>query len=143
MTPSQNCLQMIAEFEGFRATPYSDIANNPTIGFGHKILQTEYFDSVTRSQATDMLTEDACQAGKCVDCVVTIDLNQNQFDALVDFVYNLGIGNLEKSTLLKLLNSGDYNGAAQEFTKWDMAGGKISDGLLRRRQAEQNLFMKG
>ena len=68
--------------------------------------------------------------------------SQNEFDALVDFAFNCGCGNLNNSTLLKKLNAGDYEGAAQEFLKWDMAAGHHMAGLLRRRQAEELLFLK-
>lgn len=74
--------------------------------------------------------------------MVEVPLNQNQFDALASFTYNLGETNLSSSTLLKKLNAKDYTGASNEFLKWNRAGGKVLNGLVRRREAERNLFLK-
>ena len=142
MTPSAACLGLIKAFEGFRATPYSDAAGHATVGYGHKITPDEHFDAITTSQANDLLDTDACKTGEYVNCVVTVELNQNQFDALVSFTYNLGIGNLEKSTLLEMLNQGDYSGAAEQFLRWDKAGGETLPGLVHRRLADSELFSK-
>jgi lysozyme len=76
-----------------------------------------------------------------VNKLVTYTINQNQFDALVDFSFNLGLGNLGSSTLLKKLNAGDIKGAAEEFLRWDKAGGKVLAGLTKRRKAERDLFL--
>ena len=73
--------------------------------------------------------------------MVTCDLNQNQFDALVSWVYNLGPANLQASTLLKVLNAGDYAGVPAQIMRWNKAGGKVLEGLTRRRQAEADLFV--
>ncbi len=94
----------------------------------------------TQEQAEQWLQEDVQSAVDAVNRLVTVQLTQNQFDALVDFTFNLGSGNLQSSTLLRLLNAGNYAGAAGEFEKWDKAGGQALPGLLRRRQAERDLF---
>jgi lysozyme len=94
----------------------------------------------TQEQAEQWLQEDIQSAADAVNRLVTVELTQQEFDALVDFTFNLGAGNLQSSTLLRLLNSGDYTGAAGEFDKWDRAGGQVLAGLLRRRQAEADMF---
>jgi lysozyme len=94
----------------------------------------------TQEQAEQWLQEDVQSAADAVNRLVTVELTQQEFDALVDFTFNLGAGNLQRSTLLRLLNSGDYTGAAAEFQKWDKAGGQVLAGLLRRRQAEADMF---
>lgn len=142
MSPSQNCLSLIRAFEGFRSTPYIDAAGHGTIGFGHKITPDEHFDAITLSQANDLLDSDASKTGEYVNCVVTKELNQNQYDALVCFTFNVGIGNLEKSTLLQKVNEGDMQEAAEQFLVWDKARGQTLLGLQHRRMAESELFSK-
>ena len=88
------------------------------------------------------MAEDVKKAEADVNARLNVEVTQNEFDALVDFAFNCGCGNLNNSTLLKKLNAGDYEGAAQEFLKWDMAAGHHMAGLLRRRQAEELLFLK-
>jgi GH24 family phage-related lysozyme (muramidase) len=94
----------------------------------------------TQDQAEQWLQQDIQVAAQAVNRMVTVTLTQPEFDALVDFTFNLGTGSLQKSTLLRLLNAGDYKGAAAEFDKWDKAGGKVMAGLLRRRQSEEQMF---
>ena len=96
--------------------------------------------SCTQEEAEQWLQQDIQVAAQAVNGMVTVALTQPEFDALVDFAFNLGTGNLQHSTLLRLLNAGDYKGAAAEFEKWDRAGGKVMAGLLRRRQAEEQMF---
>ncbi|PRP70248.1 muraminidase, partial [Chromobacterium amazonense] len=86
------------------------------------------------------LQQDLAKFEVGVSRLVKVQLRQNQFDALVSFSYNLGLGSLQNSTLLRLLNQGDYAGAAGQFILWDKAGGKVLPGLQRRRAAEQALF---
>jgi lysozyme len=95
----------------------------------------------TQQQAEQWLMQDVQAAASAVSRLVTVPMTQGEFDALVDFVFNLGAGSLQHSTLLRLLDAGDYHGAALEIVKWDRAGGKEVAGLLRRRQAEQVEFM--
>lgn len=134
-------LQLIADFEGFRAHVYRDIAGYPTIGYGHKLRDGErYPDGIDAASALALLREDAGTAAACVNRLVTVPLTQHQFDALVSFTYNLGCGALQRSTLLRLLNAGDYTGASRELLRWDRAAGSISEGLLNRRVAERALF---
>ncbi len=125
--------------EGLRTQSYQDSVGVWTIGYGH--TSGVHAGMVCdQDQADEWLSEDIQGAAYVVNKVVTAPLNQNQFDALVDFVFNLGSGNFQSSTLLRLLNQGDYAGASKEFPKWNHAGGKELAGLTIRRLAEQALF---
>jgi lysozyme len=95
---------------------------------------------MTRDQAQALLAQDVGTAASCVNDVVAIELTQDEFDALVDFVFNLGTQAFTGSTLLRELNAGDLTAAAAQFDQWDRAGGVVVAGLLRRRQAEAALF---
>lgn len=134
-------LQLIENSEGFSSTVYNDVAGIPTIGYGHRVRPGESFpDGVTQAQAQAILSSDVQTAEAAVTRLVTVPLTQGQFDALVDFTYNLGAGNLETSTLLRDLNAGNYDAAASQLLVWDHAGGKVQPGLQARRQAEYNMF---
>jgi lysozyme len=141
---NQAGLNLIKSFEGFSAKAYLDIVGVPTIGYGCTIGVTKQDvvngRTVTEQQAEQLLSTELASHEMAVSQCVTVALNDNQFAALVSFSYNLGDGSLRSSTLLKLLNSSNYVGAANEFPKWDHAGGKVVDGLERRRLAEQALF---
>lgn len=143
MQPSENLFNMVKEFEGFRANAYPDpgTGGEPwTIGYGHT-GGVRRGDVCDEAQADYWLRQDVKTAVSAVQDYVAVPVNQNQFDALVDFVYNVGSGNFAKSTLLKKLNAGDYEGAANEFPRWNKAGGKVMAGLTRRREAEKALFL--
>lgn len=145
MRASENGINLIKQFEGCKLTAYQDSVGVWTIGYGW----TQPVDGkpvakgmvTTQQKANQLLTEGVAQYEKGVTNLVTVPLNQNQFDALVDFAYNLGVNALKGSTLLKKLNAGDYAGAANEFTKWNKAAGKELAGLTRRREAEKSLFL--
>lgn len=139
MEYSPDGLKLTESFEGCRLQAYLDSVGVPTIGYGHTHGVTMGM-TCTQEQADAWLQEDVQGAVQVVNNLVTVPLTQQQFDALVDFTFNLGTGALQHSTLLRLLNSGDYQGAAGEFEKWDKAGGKVLPGLLRRRQAERDMF---
>lgn len=117
-----------------------------TIGIGHtgKVNGAAIKPGlvITTQQAYDLLDEDAAEATKYVNKFVMVTLNQNQFDALVDFTFNVGAGNFQSSTLLKKLNIRDFTGAANEFTKWNKSGGVVLPGLVTRRKKERELFLK-
>ena len=145
MNISDSGLDFIMAHEGIRLSAYPDPATGGepwTIGVGHT-GGVQPGDTCTQEQAREWLREDAQTAVRCVNQSVGRDLTQNQFDALVSLVFNIGCGNFGKSTLLKCLNAGNDNAAAQEFLKWDRAGGKEMAGLLKRRQDESALFMLG
>lgn len=134
--------ELIAEFEGFRAKPYQDAVGVWTIGYGHTEGVGPSTKRVTKKQALELLEKDAAKAATAVRDLVHVRLTQNQFDALVSFTFNLGAGALAESTLLRLLNEGDYTGARKQFVFWDHAGGQVLEGLKVRRQAEAALFAK-
>lgn len=134
-------------FEGLSLKPYADIVGIPTIGYG----ATYYEDGtkvslsdphISESRATDLLAAHINEQAAYVEKLVKVAINDNQFGAIVSFTFNVGSGNLKNSTLLKKLNSGDISGAAEEFLRWDKAGGKQVAGLTRRRQAERSLFLQ-
>lgn len=136
-------LALIKSFEGLRLEKYKDAVGKWTIGYGHLILPNENFSHpITEAEAEALLRTDLLMTERGVRKAVTVDLNQNQFDALVAFTFNLGAGNLQSSTLLKLLNQGEYAQAADQFLRWNKAGGKVLAGLTRRREAERALFLK-
>lgn len=133
-------LKLTEAFEGCRLKAYQDIVGVWTIGYGHT-RNVKPGDVCTLEQAEEWLKEDVQD---CVDAInknLKVEVSQAQFDALVDFSFNLGVGALLRSTLWKKLQAGDYRGAANEFPKWDMAGGKHVAGLTRRRLAEQKMFL--
>ncbi|WP_417764674.1 lysozyme [Shewanella chilikensis] len=132
--------EIIKEFEGLRLEAYKCPADVWTIGYGHTRAVVPG-DVITEKEAEDFLSEDVEDAEDAVNAYVDVKLNQNQFDALVSFVYNLGAGNFRSSTLLRKLNAGDYLGAANEFKRWNKSGGVTLNGLVRRREAEANLFI--
>ena len=138
-------LALLKEFEGLKLTAYKDIVGVPTIGYGSTdgITEQDVINkkTITKSEAEDLLLDDLERFEHGVSKCVTVQLNENEFSALVTFSYNLGMGSLQKSTLLKLLNAGDKSGASQEFLKWNKAGGHEVAGLTRRRTAEQKLFL--
>ncbi len=141
MIISTNGLNLIKHFEGLRLRAYQCSANVWTIGYGHTADVGEN-DVITEEEALSFLRQDVAESERAVNKHVHVPLTQNQFDALVSFVFNLGVGNFRTSTLLKKLNAGDDDGAAQEFGRWIHAGGKALPGLVRRREAERALFLK-
>lgn len=147
MEISDKGLNLIKKFEGFSSTPYLCPAHIPTIGYGNTFYEdgTKVAlddEPISEERATELLKYIADKTFSAfVNRTVDVELNQNQFDALVSFAYNLGNGSLESSTLLKKLNAGDYDGAADEFIRWNKAGGKILTGLTKRRTEERELFL--
>ena len=139
MQMSDKGLALTQQFEGLSLTAYRDIVGVWTNGYGntHSVVPGS---TITLTQAISDLRSNISGSEKVVNQSVTVPLTQNQFDALVDFVFNLGAGAFQGSTLLRKLNTKDYTGAAGEFPKWNHAGGKVVDGLTRRRLAEQQLF---
>ena len=146
MEYSKNGAHLTESFEGLRLTAYADPGTGGapwTIGYGHTGLDVHPGLTITQEQAEELLMQDTQKAAAAVNAKVTGDITQEEFDALVDFVFNVGAGNFAASTLLKKVNSGDIHGAAAEFEKWDMAAGKHMAGLLRRRHAEAEEFLSG
>jgi lysozyme len=143
LTYGKDGLALTQSSEGCRLTAYQDSVGVWTIGYGHTGPDVYKGLTITQNEATALLLKDVQTAADCVNRLVTVPLSQEEFDALVDFVFNIGTGHFSTSTLLRLLNTGDYEGAANEFTKWSKAGGVVLAGLLKRRQAEADLFRKG
>jgi len=132
-------IELIKHFEGCELEAYKCAAGVWTIGYGH--IKGVTSDSViTQEQAEQMLVEELNEYEGYINNMVTTPLSQNQFDALVSWVYNLGGGNLKASTLLKVVNSGEFDGVPAQIMRWNKAGGKVLEGLTRRRQAEADLF---
>ena len=144
---SEQGVNLIKSFEGFSSVPYNDGVGVMTIGYGHALRKNDkHLNKVTEEQAVEILKEDVSIAVKHVNNLVKVDITQNQFDALVSFAFNVGVGNLKNSTLLKKLNQGDYIGAADEFLRWNKGrvNGVMKEmkGLTRRRVAERALFLE-
>src|SRR5579859_5405315 len=134
-------LELLKKSEGFRDRIYSDVAGFRTIGFGHRVTAGECFpDGITLDQALQILAADVMVAEAAVSRLVKVSLNQGQFDALVDFVFNLGAGRLASSTLLGYLNAGRYDAAAWQLLAWDHAGSHELTSLKARREAEFQLW---
>jgi len=130
-------LELLKQSEGFRSHTYNDVNGFPTIGYGHRLLDHESFPAgISEAQAAGMLAADVRSAEQAVARLVKVPLTQGQFDALVDFCFNLGVGRLASSTLLKVLNGGRYADAAEQLLRWDIAGGEVNAGLKARREAE-------
>jgi GH24 family phage-related lysozyme (muramidase) len=152
---SSQGVELIKNFEGFSDKLYNDPVGHCTVGYGTLIhrgncdghsSEQPYVSGVTKERAAELLTQEASGFAGTINNKVTVPLNQNQFDALVSFVYNVGPGNFEKSTLLKLLNQGKYDSVPTELRKWTKArqNGQLVDlpGLVKRRVAEAELFVK-
>lgn len=139
-TTSQKGIDLIKEFEGFRARAYMCPANVLTIGYGHtKSCQPGQVISMARGE--QLLKEDLKRFENAVNVLVKVPLNQNQFDALVSFAFNVGVNAFKNSTLLRVLNQGNYDRASSELMRWVNGGGKKLPGLVRRRKAEKALFL--
>jgi lysozyme len=134
-------LDLVKRSEGFREHIYEDVAGLPTIGYGHRVLPHESYPAgIAEPQAAELLSRDLAGSEQMVRHLVRVPLTQGQFDALVDFCFNMGAGRLAASTLLKALNRGRYDDAAEQLLRWDLVDGEVSPGLRTRRQAELHLW---
>ena len=140
MNISKKGIDLIKRFEGCRLKAYRCPAGVWTIGYGHT-NNVRPDDIITQDDAEELLKRDLKVHEDNVKRVVKIALTQNQFDALVSFEYNVGYGAFANSTLLKLLNAGNYNGASKQFERWVYAGDRVLEGLVKRRKAERELFL--
>ena len=150
MTPSKHAEALIQTYEGFSGKAYKCPNRILTIGWGHT-QGVKKGDVCSKEQALIYLRQDLAVAADAVNRLVTVPLNQNQFDALCDFVFNIGAKKFKTSTLLKKLNQSDYQGAANQFSRWVYGGDQDGDGdvdrkdalpgLIKRRKAEKNLFL--
>jgi lysozyme len=140
---SDQAVLFIMEHEGLRLEPYRDVAGYWTIGIGHLVTKDRGAPRpppITRPAAMELLRIDLLKAARSVLQLVGVPLHESQYTALLSFVFNLGGGALQASTLLRRLNRADYAGAAAEFPRWNKAGGRVVLGLTKRRSAEQRLF---
>ena len=139
MKYSKTALQLVEHFEGCELQAYQDSGGVWTIGYGHT-QNVHQGMKITLQEAELYAQRDLEIAETYVNALVNVPLTQEEFDALVDFVFNLGPESFKKSTMLELLNRGEYQLAAAQFDLWDHCGGKILAGLLQRRKAEAELF---
>mgnify|MGYP001250603974 FL=1 len=141
MKVSQDCIQLVKYFEGFEDTAYLCPANVWTIGYG-RTRNVKEGDKVTEVQAERDLLEELEEFKHQVLNSVKVELKQNELDALTSWTYNLGVGNLKSSTLLKKLNAGNKDEVPAEMVRWNKANGKVLAGLTKRREAEAELWAK-
>jgi lysozyme len=134
-------MNLLKKSEGFRSRVYQDVAGFPTIGYGHRLLHPDSFpNGIDEPQAANLLLSDVRDAEQAVERLVKVPLTQGQYDALVDFCFNLGAGRLSSSTLLKALNAGRYDDAVEQLLRWDHAGNRQCAALKARREAEAELW---
>ena len=137
---SDDGFALTKKFEGLRLTAYQDQVGVWTIGYGHTGREVHGGMAISQDQADVLLHSDVASAVACVNRAVKTEISQCQFDALVDFVFNLGCARLLSSTLLRHVNAGEFDLAAAQFLVWDHAGGVVVPGLLVRREAEMAVF---
>ena len=147
--------QLAAPFEGLHRVgadgmiyPYHDPVGYPTIGYGHLLSRVRWeslskYHAITKAEASSLLVADLHKAARGVSRLIKVPLSEEQFAALVDFSFNVGTGNLEISTLRRLVNRQEYAAAAEQFSRWVFAAGVKLPGLVRRRAAERALFLAG
>jgi lysozyme len=154
MQMSQHGLGLLQQWEGFELNVYNDSAGLPTIGVGHLLTKSElssgkiaingvpvrYANGITQQQALDLLQQDLAPTTQAVTNGAKVQLSQNQFDALTSFAFNVGISAFTNSTLLKLLNQGQYAQVPAQLLRWTRAGGRVVQGLVNRRQNEIKLW---
>lgn len=138
---SRKSLDLIKQFEGCKLSAYLCPAGVWTIGWG-RTTNVKRGDTCTQAQADAWLVQEYDAFERKVCALIKVAVTPNQLGALVSFAYNVGVGELQSSTLLRLLNQGDYAGAAAQFARWNRAAGKTLAGLTRRRKAEADLFVQ-
>lgn len=132
-------IDLIKSFEGLSLQVYHDVVGLLTVGYGHR-TNLAWGESISQETADQLLEQDLKHFSDGVTKLLKVELNENQFSALVSFAYNLGIGSLEHSTLLKMCNQNKLTECQNQFGKWCHAGGHVVPGLVRRRNAERDLF---
>jgi lysozyme len=138
-------INLIKQFEGLRLKAYLCPAKIWTIGYGHTAMAgppaPKSGMTITEAEASAILVQDVSKFAQGVAAMIKVPVTENQFGAVVSMAFNVGLGAMGKSTLMRKLNAKDYAGAANEFMKWTKASGKVLPGLVRRRQAERTLFL--
>ena len=142
MRYSADGIKLTKEFEKCRLSAYPDVKGVPTIGWGHTGPEVFIGLKWTQEQCDQQLVLDSLHAQNAVNSLVHVNLTQEEFDSLVDFVFNIGAGAFQRSTMLRLLNDDQLDFAANEFEKWKYSGGKEIAGLIRRRAAERDEFLR-
>lgn len=137
---NQRGIELIKTFEGFKPEPYVCLGGYLTIGYGHKLLPSDPYKVVTPEKAEIILRSDLRKIERSVLKYIDVEINEDQFSALVSFTFNLGPAVLQRSALRQKINYSQYEEAAKEFQKWVYAGGKKIMGLVRRRKLESDLF---
>lgn len=155
MRMSQVGVKLLVQLEGFKEQVYRDSAGLPTVGVGHLLTQDElssgrivladgrvldFRDGLTKGEVADLLRDDLPRFEEAVERLVVVPLEQYQFDALVSFAFNVGTGAFKRSTLLRLLNDGDYAAVPGQLTRWNKAGGRVIKGLVNRRKTEGEVW---
>lgn len=141
MRLNETGLNLIKSFESCRLDAYKDQGGTLTVGYGHTGVDVYSAMKINQSEADNLLKSDLTKIEAYVDQFLTIELNDNQFSALVSFTFNVGPTALKHSTLLAKILAKDFSGAGLEFLRWDKINGADSAGLLRRRKAEKDLFL--
>jgi lysozyme len=147
MQASQKAINLIKQFEGCRYHPYRDSVGLWTVGYGHLIGDGKSLPSgdnriFTQEEIDSFLVNDLTRTESGINMLLKVPVTQNQYDALCSFCYNLGVGTFQKSTLLKDINAKMWDAAANDLLKFHFAGGVSQPGLVKRRQAEHDLFIK-
>lgn len=140
MRISLSGINLIKKFEGLRLDAYQDVIGVWTIGYGHTGPDVHKGLTIDEAGATDLLHVDLRKFEDGINEIVKVQLNQNQFDAVVSFCYNVGLGNFKKSTMLKAINAQSFSVASMQFPLWANAGGKKIPNLVKRRADERVLF---
>ena len=139
MKTSEEGIALIKMFEGCKLRAYLDAVDVPTIAYG-RTKDVKIGDICTQQQAEDWLEEELVEYEGYVNEAVKVELTQPQFDSLVSWTYNLGPSNLNRSSMLRVLNTSDYDNVPEQIMRWNKAGGRVLPGLVRRREAEAEMF---
>ena len=139
MKISEEGIALIKKFEGCKLEAYLDAVDVPTIAYG-RTKDVKIGDICTQQQAEDWLEEELVEYEGYVNEAVKVELTQPQFDSLVSWTYNLGPSNLNRSSMLRVLNTSDYDNVPEQIMRWNKAGGRVLAGLVRRREAEAEMF---
>ena len=139
MKTSEEGISLIKKFEGCKLEAYLDAVDVPTIAYG-RTKDVKIGDICTQQQAEDWLEEELVEYEGYVNEAVKVELTQPQFDSIVSWTYNLGPSNLNRSSMLRVLNASDYDNVPEQIMRWNKAGGRVLAGLVRRREAEAEMF---
>lgn len=140
-----NAIDLIKKYEGFRPQSYQDSVGVWTIGYGTTIINNQPVKqgmTITQDKALQLVQQEVNKLWSQIESILKVKINDNQMNALVDFAYNLGFNALKNSTLMRLINESKFDKAANEFPRWVYAGGKVLPGLVKRREAEKQLFIE-